>query len=180
MKKILASLLLSSFLLIPATALAETSSITDTGPGSENSVTTTENTTCTTDNTNDVDIDNSNDQSAGSGDASSEDNTTSGDSQSGDATNDNDTNVDVDISNDEACNPSTTTEQPSNNSNGSTGTVLGTSTVQNVATLPYTGGASGIITIGLSFIALGVATYSYTLLSSATRRNAAIWTNPCL
>jgi len=73
--------------------------MSNTGPGSENSITTINRNTTTIENNNNVSVENSNSQSATSGDARVSGNTNAGSAASGKATNTNQTSTDISISN---------------------------------------------------------------------------------
>lgn len=74
--------------------------ITNTGPGSNNTCTVTDKFTCEVDNDNKITIKDENDQVAGSGTATNSGNTTGGNATSGSATNENGTTFEVVIEND--------------------------------------------------------------------------------
>ena len=77
--------------------------ISNTGPGSNNTCTTNVDYTCEVDNDNNIIIRDENDQTAGSGSASNDGNTSGGNATSGSATNDNGTTFEVEIDNEGAC-----------------------------------------------------------------------------
>jgi hypothetical protein len=74
--------------------------IINTGPGSNNTITTTSTDTCTVVNTNDVTVTEVNDQTATTGDVTVTNNTTAGSAESGDASNTNVSSLIIAISND--------------------------------------------------------------------------------
>jgi hypothetical protein len=78
---------------------ADTGNITNSGPGSSNKVTTKVTDNSTLKNKNHLDLSNSNDQSAYTGDAKVKYNTTGGDATSGNAMNDNTVSADVTVDN---------------------------------------------------------------------------------
>lgn len=90
---------------------AEDGSISDTGPGSTNTIDTEIIYTCEVDNDNQITITDSNDQQVYSGPVDASDNTDSGDAISGSATNDNGTTFDIQIEN-ETCVASVVEETP--------------------------------------------------------------------
>jgi hypothetical protein len=86
-------------LVVPASATESDCTISNTGPGSNNTCTVNTDYTCEVDNDNNVTVRDENDQVAGSGSASSDGNTTGGNATSGSATNDNGTTFTVEIDN---------------------------------------------------------------------------------
>lgn len=130
--------------------------VTTTGPESPASCEVTNDNTCTVDNENNIDVNNNNNQSTGSGDATTDGNTTVGDVTTGDSTANNDTNVDVSIDNG-GCTPTTTTEDPGTTpAAGGQGegapAVLSASTTK-VAALPDTGNGATVIAATLVSLA---------------------------
>ena len=80
-------------------AAAQSGSIDTTGPDSDNHITNNQTNTADVDNTNDVYVKSKNHQSAYSGEAEVENNTTGGSATSGDASNTNSVSSDVNVSN---------------------------------------------------------------------------------
>jgi len=108
---------LAGVLLFGAVASAtDTGSITNTGPGSTNTITMSDRCSLDVTNTTTVDVTNNNPRSAGSGDATNDGNTSGGNAQSGSAGNTSTTNVGVNVTNGPVtdCNVS----QPTNPGNG--------------------------------------------------------------
>jgi len=99
MKKIIttAAIVLAGMGLLSAPAFA--AEISNTGPGSDNSITDENSCNSTTNNDNDVDVNNGNSQGADSGNAGSNSNTTGGGANSGNADNSNSNDTDVDVTN---------------------------------------------------------------------------------
>jgi hypothetical protein len=102
MKKLLLGLAITILSLggtgLPVGATDNTT-ISNTGPGSTNTIETTNDFKCEVKNKNDFEIINNNTQEATSGSATVKDNTTGGDATSGSATNSNGTVIDVQITN---------------------------------------------------------------------------------
>ncbi len=87
-------------LALPTSATDADCTITNTGPGSNNTCTVNDKYTCEVDNDNNVTVRDENDQVAGSGSATTSGNTSGGSSTSGSATNSNGTTFTVVIEND--------------------------------------------------------------------------------
>ncbi|HET8884360.1 MAG TPA: hypothetical protein VFM68_02725 [Candidatus Saccharimonadales bacterium] len=104
MKKLSQTLAVFALIVAPfavsGNASAQDHTISNTGPGSDNSIVVEEEYTCEVANENEVTINNENLQVADSGDAESEDSTTAGDARTGTATNSNGTVFEVEITND--------------------------------------------------------------------------------
>ena len=96
---------LVSVLVLGGSVSALDASITDTGPNSDNSIVGSSGDRCTVSNNNDVNVDNSTDQTAESGDAETSSNTEGGNATSGSASNSNTVDVGVVIDNGSACSP---------------------------------------------------------------------------
>lgn len=148
MKKLLRMLAASALCagLITGAASAQ-SSITNTGPGSNNTITHNNSCDSTVNNDTDIDVNVDNDQDADSGNATNNDNTSGGNSQSGDASNDSSIDVNLDVNNNSgnACAPaSDTTTPPSGGSGG--GETLGSTTP--------VGGRGAVLAAGTQIAAL--------------------------
>jgi len=143
MKKVLisAAAVLAGMGLLSAPVFA--AEISNTGPGSDNSITSTNDTDCSVENNNNVDVDNDNSQGANSGDSTNGSNTNGGNSNSGNANNSNSSDVNVDVNNSGCCDcESTTTPTPTPPSEPSTGGEGGevlSATTTEPATLAETG-----------------------------------------
>ena len=156
--------------LFGGTVLAQ-DNISNTGPGSDNSINEQNNTDVDIDNDNDIDVDIDCDQDASSGDAEVDGNTTGGGASSGDASNECDVDVDVDVNNGgcQTCNPD---EDDDDDDNGSTptqdpeddGNVLG------APNLPDTNGTSGATLAGTTALSLGGLAASAKLAVVLVRR----------
>jgi len=150
--KILAAAILGAGLF---TGAASAQSISNTGPGSTNTITNSQNCNASVTNNNNVSVSGSNNQNASSGNATNTGNTSGGNSSSGNASNNNSTSINFGINNGTAgvpCLPGTNnpgngggnTPNPIDNGTGGGGNVLGDSTTR-IAMLPNTGESSAAI-----------------------------------
>lgn len=166
--------------LVPVSASATDSSctISNTGPGSDNTCTVKEDYTCSVDNDNKIVVKDENDQVAGSGSATSSGNTSGGNATSGSASNENGTTFDIAIDNEGGCvvtkvtNPVTPTPTPAQPVGG-LGGAGGAGAVAAVAPRPTvlanTSGENIAAIVAAAILALGVATAGirgYTVLQS--------------
>lgn len=105
--RVVACSVISALMLGGVAYAADTGSITNTGPGSNNTITINNSCASTTINSNNIDITNSNHQSSGSGGITSTGNTSSGSISSGSSSNTNSFGVDLTINNSTApdCSP---------------------------------------------------------------------------
>ena len=145
-----------SLALMGGVAAADT--ISNTGPGSDNSIVHNNTSNCTVDNNNNVDVNNQNNQNSNSGNASGNDNTTGGNSQSGDASNTSSSTTNVNINN-HGCDPSvtstTTTPVKTTTTPTTTTTKPTTAVLASSSTLPNTGSGSITQVVGYSAGLLG-------------------------
>ena len=157
MSKILqiASASVVSLALMGGVAAADT--ISNTGPGSDNSIIHDNTSNCTVNNNNHLDVNNQNNQNSNSGNASGSNNTTGGNSQSGNSSNTSSSTTNVDINN-HGCDPAvasttppvTTTKTPTAKTTTPTTAVLTSN-----STLPNTGSGSITQVVGYSAGLLG-------------------------
>lgn len=136
-------------------------SISDTGPGSSNTITESNTNTYSETNSNDITVDNTNDQTATSGDSTVSGNTNAGSASTGDATNNNTTTTTVGVAGSGSGNGGGVFGSGNGSGSGNTagagqgnggGSVLGASTTSSSigrgagaeATLPSTGPSSPI------------------------------------
>ncbi len=109
MRKLKSLIAVAAVLALPLVATGSVSAtdssctISNTGPGSNNTCTVKEDYTCTVSSDNKIVIKDENDQVAGSGTATNSGNTTGGNATSGSASNENGTTFDVSINNEGAC-----------------------------------------------------------------------------
>jgi hypothetical protein len=95
---------IAGVIFVGASASAVTTgSISNTGPGSTNTISISDQFSCRVTNDNDIDVTNDNQQNAGSGNATTSGNTTGGNAQSGSAANTNVTDVGINITNGPVC-----------------------------------------------------------------------------
>lgn len=140
MKHILTALL--TFFGLVAIAAPASAQISNTGPGSTNSIVDNSSTTCTSTSTNTAQVSNNTSQSGSSGSASASGNTTAGGATSGSVTNTSTTNTSLVLTNGNACAPAAVTPTPPKPGGKGGGAVLAESTSQApvvVASLPQTG-----------------------------------------
>lgn len=148
MKKFIKTVIATLFglAIMTTTASAQSVDISNTGPGSTNTVTSNNRTDIKCDATNKVEVTNRTDQDADSGNASVDGNTSGGSATSGSASNSNSTSTTVTASNNCLGKAATTTPPPTGGSGG--GQTLGDSTVAGgqgageavlIASLPATG-----------------------------------------
>lgn len=132
--------------MMTASASAQSAAISNTGPGSDNSITSSNRTDISCRSTNDVEVSNRTDQDASTGNASVDGNTSGGNVTSGSASNSNTTSTSVTAANNCLGQTVTTTPPPTGGSGG--GQTLGENTVAGgqgageavlVASLPATG-----------------------------------------
>lgn len=140
--------------LSTAVASAQSCTIENTGPDSNNSCTVNETSNTNINCSNDAAVINANNQNSQSGDAETDSNTTGGSSTSGSANNSNDTNTNVS----QEClgsqgTSSTSTDETPEEGQGA-GVVAGTSV--EVASLPDTAGENSLVaTLGLATVGAG-------------------------
>ena len=151
---------------------AADSNISDTGPGSNNSISTSVDNNSDTNCNNNDDLTTSNLQNAGSGNADVTGNTTGGDAQSGGASNNNNTNVNVNTS----CGQLSSSSNPAPQGGGKgSGKVSGASTTATPVavangSLPDTGSNTAATLAVGSVVALGAVLLASRFGVSAYRR----------
>jgi len=153
-----------SLLVLSGSAAAQTSTISNTGPGSTNAIENTQQCDINTTNNNNVNVGNNNQQNSQSGNSSGSGNTTGGGSQSGSTGNNNSTGVGVDINNDsnKDCpspaprptpSPAPTPQQPAPAPVVSS--AVTTAGGRGAATLPKTGTVNYLLAAGIASLSLG-------------------------
>lgn len=166
MKKTLKTLALAFAIAGLSSAPTFAATISNTGPGSDNTVTDTSECTSTTNNNNNVDVTNNNPQTGTTGSGSTNGNTTGGNTGSGNADNQSNTNVDGSITNGDnnACAVATAT--PVVPGRGGDAEVLAANTATpavTAAVLPDTAGQAApfmAISVAISLIGAGVIALS--------------------
>lgn len=99
LRRIIATAVVSLGLSVPGLVVADTGTINTTGPGSDNTISSTTDLNTEVDNHNDLDVDATVDQSADSGEAWANNNTTVGDVGTGDASNSSSLSVSLAVDN---------------------------------------------------------------------------------
>lgn len=177
MKKVLGSVAGAavSMALLAGTAVAQ-SSITNTGPGSTNTITNSNSQECKVNNDNNVNVGNNNQQNSQTGNSGNTSNTTSGGAQSGNAGNNNQTNVGVDINNSGCKNGAQQPTPPPSPQPAAPGQVLGSVSPQpgrgaGAEALPETG-TRPLAIFGLGALGLGIVSTAAYLGFTAMRLRA--------
>lgn len=142
MKRKIISLLgtVAGCIVLSGVASAQSVDISNTGPGSNNTVTSTSSSTTTCTSTNQVQVTNTSQQGSSSGSSNTSGNTTGGSATSGSASNSNTASTSVTANG--GCTLASTTPEPETPGGGSGGEVLGETTTApavTVASLPATG-----------------------------------------
>ena len=148
--------------LTTGTALAD--SISNTGPGSDNTIVNEQDEECIVENNNNVDVSNDSSQTSNSGNAGNQNNTSSGDATSGDAGNQNNAQVDVDITN-AGCQQEEEREpvpvQPTVQPGGrGSGVVKAAKAAEEVVSLPVTGTRTSELALAAVALASGGLTWT--------------------